>query len=471
MQQLSAVDAMFTYTETPSTPMHIGQLAIYDPSTAPGGKVGFKDILGFIESRLDAARIFRQKLVTVPFNLDHPYWANDEDFDLEYHVRHIALPKPGDWRQLCILVSRIFARPLDMKRPLWEFTVIEGLDDVEGCPPGCFAVLQKQHHSAMDGKSSLELTMALHDQAPGQAKRDVDQSWEPEPVPSQLSLLGKAYFNSLSNPLQGWQAIQKLVPATMRVRALNKADEKSPDENTDVPITRFNQSVSPHRIFAAKTFSIANIKTIRQAFPATVNDVMIAVVSGALRSYLTDLGELPDHTLKTAVPISVRSENAVADGGNQISMMMTNLGTHIANAGERLIYIASHTKKSKIMSEAVGAQTIMDVSNAMPASLLSAALRTALRMGLTNKLANTTITNVPGSPVKMYFSNAELVTNWGIGFLLDGMGTFHTVTSYNGNVMLSVLADRKMMPNPHDYEEALSVSFGELLAAAKAQLE
>ena len=471
MQQLSAVDAMFTYTETSSTPMHIGQLAIYDPSTAPGGKVGFKDILGYIESRLDAARLFRQKLVMVPLNLDHPYWVNDENFDLEYHVRHVALPKPGDWRQLCILVSRIFARPLDMKRPLWEFTIIEGLDNVEGCPPGCFALLQKEHHSAMDGKSSLELTMALHDQAPGQVRQHIDHSWQPEADPGPFSLLSKAYINGLTNPLHAWNAIQKLVPAVMRVRALNKEDENNPKENTDVPVTRFNQSVSPHRIFAAKTFSLADIKTIRQAFPATVNDVMIAIVAGALRSYLADLGELPDHTLKTAVPISVRAETAAADGGNQISMMMTNLGTHISNAGERLVYIASHTKKSKIMSEAVGAQTIMDVSNAMPAGLLSAAITAALRMGLTNKLANTTITNVPGSPVKMYFANAELVTNWGIGFLVDGMGTFHTVTSYNGNVMLSVLADRQMMPNPHDYEEALGASFSELLAAARETLD
>ena len=129
MKQLSALDAMFAYTETANTPMHIGQLLIYDPSTAPGGKVGFKDILRYIEGRLDGARIFRQKLVRVPLDLDHPYWVDDANFDLEFHVRHIALPKPGDWRQLCIQAARIYARPMDMNKPLWEYTVIEGLDN------------------------------------------------------------------------------------------------------------------------------------------------------------------------------------------------------------------------------------------------------------------------------------------------------------------------------------------------------
>lgn len=187
MEQLTALDASFAYMEKSSTPMHIGGLGIYDPSTALGGAVGFKDILKYMEGRLDGARTFRQKLVRVPLDLDHPYWVEDENFDLEYHVRHVALPKPGDWRQLCILASRIYARPLDMNKPLWEYTVIEGLDNVEGVPKGSFALLQKTHHAAIDGKSGMEISMALHDLDAKMKPRKFDRSWKPEKPPTHLA--------------------------------------------------------------------------------------------------------------------------------------------------------------------------------------------------------------------------------------------------------------------------------------------
>ena len=153
MQQLSGMDASFLYAETPRAHMAGGGIAIYDPSTAPDGRVTFKGILDHIDKRLHEARVFRQRLVRVPFDLDHPYWIEDPDFDLEFHVRHIALPAPGDWRQLCIQVARLVSRPLDLDRPLWEFYVVEGLDNVEGVPRGSFAVVTKVHHAAIDGMS------------------------------------------------------------------------------------------------------------------------------------------------------------------------------------------------------------------------------------------------------------------------------------------------------------------------------
>ena len=166
MQQLSGMDASFLYAETPRAHMAGAGLAIYDPSTADGGRVTFKGILDHIDKRLHEARVFRQRLVRVPFDLDHPYWIEDPDFDLEFHVRHIALPAPGDWRQLCIQVARLISRPLDLNRPLWELYVIEGLDNVQGVPAGCFAVVTKTHHAAIDGMSGMELTSAIHDDAP-----------------------------------------------------------------------------------------------------------------------------------------------------------------------------------------------------------------------------------------------------------------------------------------------------------------
>ena len=180
MQQLSGMDASFIYFETPNAPVHIFSCSIYDPSTAPSGKVTFKGILDHYERRLHVSRTFRQKLVQVPMGLDHPYWIEDRDFDLEYHVRHIALPAPGDWRQLCIQVARLHSRPLDLNRPLWEATVIEGLDNVEGVPPGSFAVMQKTHHAAIDGVSLLEIISAVHDHEPDAEPPVPDKEWRPE---------------------------------------------------------------------------------------------------------------------------------------------------------------------------------------------------------------------------------------------------------------------------------------------------
>src|SRR4029077_10321243 len=165
MQQLSGQDASFIYSERPHAPTHITSTSIYDPSTAPGGSVTFKGILAHLEARLHLARAFRQKVVRVPADFDHPYWVEDEEFDLEYHVRHIALPKPGDWRQFCIQAARLHARPLDLSRPPWEMTVIDGLGGTGRFPPGCFGTVLKVHHSAIDGVSGVELLNAIHDLA------------------------------------------------------------------------------------------------------------------------------------------------------------------------------------------------------------------------------------------------------------------------------------------------------------------
>lgn len=179
MQQLSSLDASFLSYETPNTPMHVGGIQIYDPSTAPGAEVRFKDILRHIDQRLHVFRGFRQKLARVPFDLDNPYWVEDANFDLEYHVRHIALPKPGDWRQFCIQVARLHSRPLDLTKPLWEFNIIEGLDNIEGLPKGCFALVFKIHHAAIDGMSGMDMTSALHDLTPD-APAPEPKSWAPE---------------------------------------------------------------------------------------------------------------------------------------------------------------------------------------------------------------------------------------------------------------------------------------------------
>src|SRR5262245_30034930 len=201
MRQLSGTDASFVYLEGPRVPMHIGSIAIYDPSTAPDGKVTFKGILDHITGRMPLVPSYREKLARVPFDVDYPYWVNDADFDLEFHVRHIALPKPGDWRQLCIQSARLHARELDLDRPLWEFYVIEGLDNVEGVPPGSFALLSKVHHAAIDGVSGAEMTAVIHDLTPEPAEPLTEDTFEPEREPSAFELLTRASFNNAMQPL------------------------------------------------------------------------------------------------------------------------------------------------------------------------------------------------------------------------------------------------------------------------------
>ncbi|MFN9375766.1 MAG: wax ester/triacylglycerol synthase domain-containing protein, partial [Novosphingobium sp.] len=202
MRQLQGMDASFVALETRNSPMHIGSILIYNPETAPGGFVRFKDILSFMESRMQLSRTMRQRLVRVPFDLDYPYWIEDPDFDLEYHVRHVALPKPGDWRQLCIQAARIFARPLDLTRPPWEFTVVEGLDNIPGVPKGSYAMVTKVHHAAIDGMSGIDLMEALHTLLPDTPPPAEPDNWQPEAVPSPTSLIAKSWLNAVANPVR-----------------------------------------------------------------------------------------------------------------------------------------------------------------------------------------------------------------------------------------------------------------------------
>ncbi len=171
VQQLTGLDASFVYSESAHAPTHVTSIMIYDQSTAPKGEVTFKGILEYLQDRVHLAHAFRRKLVRVPLDLDHPYWIEDGEFDLEYHVRHIALPKPGDWRQFCIQAARLHARPLDLARPLWEMYIIEGLDGIEGFPKGCFGMVLKVHHAAIDGMAGVEMITAIHEQTPDRRHR------------------------------------------------------------------------------------------------------------------------------------------------------------------------------------------------------------------------------------------------------------------------------------------------------------
>ena len=324
MEQLSGMDSSFLYFEMRNAPTHIGSFAIYDQSTAPGGRVTFKGILANVERRLHMARCFRQKLVKVPLDLDHPYWIEDPDFDLEFHVRHIALPHPGDWRQLCIQAARIHARGLDLARPLWEMYVIEGLDNVEGVPPGGFAVLTKIHHAAIDGVSGAELAGAIHDLSPQAEPPAPENRWVPERQPGMVELSARTAVNNLRYPFRFARVISRNAPALVNMFRGSPEDEV--ENSGAVPRTRFNGTISPHRVVEGRLFSLQDIRDIRKRVPgATVNDVILTVCSGSMRKYLAFHKELPEESLVAIAPISVRTGTEEGTAGNKISAMSVTL--------------------------------------------------------------------------------------------------------------------------------------------------
>ncbi|MDB5710547.1 MAG: wax ester/triacylglycerol synthase family O-acyltransferase [Sphingomonas bacterium] len=469
MLQLSGQDASFVYLETPHTPMHIGSVGIYDPSTAPGEFVRFKDVLNFIGSRLGGARSFRQRLVRVPFDLDHPYWIEDPEFDIEFHVRHIALPKPGDWRQLCIQVARLHARPMDLSKPLWEFTIVEGLDNIPGLPPGCFALVSKVHHAAIDGMSGVEMSAAVHDLDASMTPPKTQDDWRPEHMPNVADLLARSYFNSLTQPMRVIETIGRSLPGMAKLTAQVSKGDVSIRDARAAPKTRFNGKVGAHRVFDAVPLKLAEIRAIKETVEgATVNDVILAIVGGGLRAYLGDKGELPAETMTAMAPISVRGEGEKAALGNLVSAMVVGLGTHIADPVERLRFVHDAAVNSKAMTNAVGAKTLADYSQLIPSGLAGLAARLYTRVGAANAHApvfNCVVTNVPGSRVPLYFCGAKMVAMYGTGPVFDGMGLINPIYSYGDTIAISFTSDRDMMPDPENYAAALRASFDALKEA------
>lgn len=464
------MDASFVALETRNSPMHIGSILIYNPATAPGGFVRYKDILRFFESRMQLSRTMRQKLVRVPFDLDYPYWVEDKDFDLEYHVRHLALPKPGDWRQLCIQAARIFARPLDLTRPPWEFTIVEGLDNIPGVAPGSYAMVTKVHHAAIDGMSGIDLMEALHTLDPDAPPPNEPDTWKGEDPPNFAELLAKSWLNNVANPLRQLDVAAKAMPGVAKaIKGLIAKDFKLHGEMV-APRTRFNAVISPNRVVEGRSIPLSDIKAIREAVPgAKVNDAFLAIIGGALRKYLLAHSDLPDKTLTAMAPISVRGKDEKGEMGNQVAAMIAPLGTHIADPLERLAYVHSQTVNSKAMTDAIGARNMTEISKVSPALFMALGAQLYTRLGLANRVGppfSTVVTNVPGPPVPIYSSGARLESMMGLLCLTDGLGLGHVVQSYCKEATIAFTACRALMPDPEFYAQCIEDSFRELRDAA-----
>lgn len=471
---MQGLDTVFVSMERPTAPVHIGSIAIYDPSTADGGFVRFKDIIGFIENRLQLSKTMRQKMVKVPFGIDYPYWVQDSNFDIEYHIRHIALPKPGDWRQLCILAARIFARPLDLSRPPWELTVVEGLDNIEGVPKGSYAIISKVHHAAIDGVSGVDMMQALHTvTAEGDGVLPPD-AWRPEANPSQIGLFLRGYARSFLNPLRQASALRHALPGM--ARAVKGLIEREYDFDALIraPRTRFNGVVGPHRMFDARSFALEDIKRLRAMAPgSTLNDVMLSIVGGAMRAYLDHYNELPEATLTTMAPISVRDDKERNTMGNQVSAMFVPVGSHIRSAHERLRYVTEETVKAKGFTNAMGARQMSDLAKLAPAPVMNIGSQLFTRLKLADRVkpaVNTVVTNGPGPPIPIYSTGAKLVGVYGMLCLVDGCKLGHVVQSYAGEITLAFTACRSAVPDPDFYSECIRDSYEAHVQALESQM-
>ena len=471
MDQLSPQDAQFLYLETADNLTHLTSISIFDQSTVPGGEVvRFKDILAHVESRLHMSPLFKRRLVHVPLELDFPYWVDDEHFDLEYHVRHGRLPDPGDWRQFCIHVARYHSRPLDMNRPLWEMYVVEGLDNVDWLPKGSYALLTKIHHAAVDGKAIVDFFGAL---------ADSDNKGTPavplnmarlrrSPKPGIVDMAVRAAWHTVRSPIGLTDAVMRSVPSVYHVAQKLLTAQKQ--DKHDVPETRFNHAVSPHKMFGAKAFRLDDFRAIRAAVPGcTINDVVLAVCGGALRRYLKHHGELPNESLIAWVPINARRSNKADSNspGNNVTSMTAPIFTDVGNDVDRLGCIHAATRLSKEAKAGVSARLMTDLSQHVPAATQVLAGRLVLRAGMAARTCNLFISNIPGPQVPVYMNGARQVGAYGLAPLVNGMGLFIATPSYNGEITFNVTSTRELLPDIDFFIECIDESVRNLKAAVE----
>ena len=462
MRQLSSLDAQFLAIESARTYGHVGGLAVYDPSTAPGGTFEMRDVCRLIGERLHLLPPFRWKLRQVPFGLDLPYWVEDPDFDIDFHIRDSAVPPPGDDRQLAETVARIFARPLDRGHPLWELYLIHGLEG------GNVAMLTKVHHSVVDGVSGNEILTMLLD--PSREGRDIpppEGDLSGERVPGELEMLVRGALGVPRQPYRALRALPTALPnltslpganvfpgvprlsrglARLRGASSTGADGMLEVTSARPPRTSFNGPISAHRRFAFGSVSLDSVKAIKNELGITVNDVVVALCASAVRDWLLERDELPDDPLVAMVPVSVRTEEQRQDFGNRISMMTVPIPTNEADPRTRLMRTHELLKSAKELHKALPADLLTDATSFIPPAVAALAARTAVDvLGRTRPPLNLIISNVPGPRIPLYCAGAQLQANFPVSAVVDGVGLNMTVMSYRDHIDFGIVADREQI--------------------------
>ncbi|MEY4158881.1 MAG: hypothetical protein RL743_1376 [Actinomycetota bacterium] len=496
MEQLTGVDASFLNMETNSVFGHVSAMYTYDVTSAPGG-ASYEAVRAAILERLDDLPVFRRRLVTVPLGLDLPYWIEDPDFDIDFHLRHHAVPPPGTPEQVGEVVSRIISRPLDRSRPLWEFYVIEGLDNGTRV-----AHLNKIHHSTIDGKSGATLLETLLSTDPNARPTHDHAVWHPDRVPTDQELLLRTAAEYIRRP----EKFVRLTVRTLREIAaqthvgsvqmladiiaqplpgpvgtvMRKRLRRSHGEVVDrapalpptaAPRTPWNTNITPHRRFAYTTINIDDAKTIRRATGATFNDVVMALCGLTLRKYLIKKNALPNEPLVALVPVSTRTSDESAKYQNRVTGLLAELGTDEDDPLALLGRVQTSMSRAKTNLQAIPAATLQDFTQFAPPLIAARAMRMYSRLRIADRLNppfNLIISNVPGPSVPLYSAGAEMKHFFPVSTIADGQGLNITVQSYLGNLDFGFVSCRELIPDLWDLVELLHESLDEMLTAAKS---
>ncbi|MCK5915203.1 MAG: wax ester/triacylglycerol synthase family O-acyltransferase, partial [Deltaproteobacteria bacterium] len=466
MQQLSKHDSRLLGKDVPHGNVSSTGVYIYDPSTAPGGELSFNDILDHIERHLHTSPIFNRKLAQVPLDLDHPYWVEDEYFELEDHVRHVALPKPGNWQQFCALAARVHSRPLDLSRPLWELYVVEGLDRIEKFPAGSFAILAKVHHAAIGRKTGAEIMAGLHNFATQDETPAPKLACSSQDSFDSTELLLRASYNYATSPLRIIRPAKKVVSRAIPKLVKFYGGQLLKQNYSKISLTRFNREVTSRRVWESRSYNLDDIRTIRRAVPgATIHDVILTICSGALARYLSTKQELPENSLTGLTPVAM----AKSGSDRKISFFHRLLHTEIADPLERLIVISRESADCDYMDSAVSARDLMDINQYSPSETLALASRTLSAKLAKNPgslpLAHCCITNVPGTQEPLFLNGAKMVYASGLAPLSEGLGLVITANSYNGRLHLSPTSCREIIPDATEFIQCLDDSFEALKSA------
>ncbi len=468
-KQLGPQDAQFVYSQTPTNLTHVMAVSVYAPRRSRKAADPHAALVKLVRERLHVSPVFRRKLLRAPLDMDHPYWVEDAHFDLEAHITHSRVPRPGGWPELTTEISRYFSRPMDMNRPLWDIHVLEGLDSVVDCAPGSFAVIQRVHHAATDGLGMARLLAALSDSdAKGTPLVPLDT---PEPgsgdlgrPPGTVTMMRRSLRSMIGSPLKMGRSLAGFAPEI--ISSLRGSQRGVPHDATrgEVPETRFNGAVSPHKLFDALVFTLAEYKAIKSAVDgATVNDAVLAVTGGALRRYLEAHDELPPSSLVVWCPVNAGSEGA--PGANNLSGMSVPIGSDIEDPLARLGAIRAATASCKAAESGVAARMVTELTQHIPSAGMAGLARLMSNERFAPRFCNLFVSNVPGSPVPLYMAGARCSHQFGLAPLGNGMGLFIAVGSYDGKLTFNIISDRKIIPDMAFFRECLQRSHEEMLAA------
>jgi diacylglycerol O-acyltransferase len=489
MKQLTGLDASFLYLETPSQFGHVSSLSIFDRPDDPD----YEPLAAWraqLERRIHLLEPLRRRLREVPFGLDHPYWVEDPAFDLDFHIRHTAVAPPGNDRQVADLVARLVGRPLDRARPLWETYVIEGLPDDR------FGILTKVHHATVDGASGAELLTLMLDADPaGDEISPPDREWRPERVPADAEMIARALGGLVRKPARAVLLSARtarelgratrnpvLISAANQVRSSlrgplgavlnigrNRQDEGGPLgplPTSAAPRTPFNGPITPHRRFAFRSVPLDAVKGVKNALGATVNDVVMAVCSGGLRTWLDQHDALPDSPLVAMVPVSIRTGEEEERWTNRVSGIFASLPTDEPDPVIRVERVHEAMAGAKELFGAVPAESLTDFAQFPPPAVFSQAMRLATRLsGRFRPPVNLVISNVPGPREALYAAGSKLRHYYPVSAVVDGQGLNVTVQSYLDTLDFGLVSCRELVPDLWDMVDAM---VDDLVALGKA---